>query len=90
MAAPIFAEDTIGQLDTWANKILSLFQSSWVKAILLVALIVEAIAMVVAGRNGGGGEMLKRFAPWIIGTIVLLSASGITTYFVGDLKFTTN
>ena len=47
---PTFASsssgDSIVELDNWADKILELFQSSWVKAILLVALIVEAIGMV--------------------------------------------
>jgi hypothetical protein len=77
---PTFAAsggDSIVELDNWADKILELFQSSWVKAILLVALIVEAIGMVLAGQQGGGGQMIKKFAPWIIGTIILLSASSI-------------
>ncbi len=88
---PTFASsssgDSIVELDNWADKILELFQSSWVKAILLVALIVEAIGMVLAGQQGGGGQMIKKFAPWIIGTIILLSASSICSYFLGDLKF---
>ena len=72
---PTFAAssgDSIVELDNWADKILELFQSSWVKAILLVALIVEAIGMVLAGQQGGGGQMIKKFGPWIIGTIILL------------------
>ena len=87
---PTFAAgsgDSIVELDNWANKILELFQSSWIKAILLVALIVEAIGMVLAGQQGGGGQMIKKFAPWIIGTIILLSASSICSYFLGDLSF---
>ena len=87
---PTFAAssgESIVELDNWADKILELFQSSWVKAILLVALIVEAIGMVLAGQQGGGGQMIKKFAPWIIGTIILLSASSICSYFLGDLKF---
>jgi hypothetical protein len=87
---PTFAAETITQLETWSNKVLSLFQSTWVKAILLIALIVEAIGVVVAGRNGGGGEILKKFAPWIIGTIILLSASGICSYFLDGLSFQSN
>lgn len=43
--------------------------------------------MVLAGQQGGGGQMIKKFAPWIIGTIILLSASSICSYFLGDLKF---
>ncbi|MCQ2584515.1 MAG: TrbC/VirB2 family protein [Treponema sp.] len=89
-AIPMFAAssgESIVELDNWADKILELFQSSWIKAILLVALIVEAIGMVLAGQQGGGGQMIKKFAPWIIGTIILLSASSICSYFLGDLKF---
>ena len=87
---PTFAAgsgESIAELDTWADKILELFQSSWVKAILLVALIVEAIGMVLAGQQGGGGQMIKKFAPWIIGTIILLSASSICSYFLDGLSF---
>ena len=43
--------------------------------------------MVLAGQQGGGGQMIKKFAPWIIGTIILLSASSICSYFLGDLSF---
>ena len=85
---PTFAAgsgESIAELDSWADKILELFQSSWVKAILLVALIVEAIGMVLAGQQGGGGQMIKKFAPWIIGTIILLSASSIC--FLDGLSF---
>ena len=49
---PTFAAssgESISELDSWAEKILELFQSPWVKAILLVALIVEAIGLVLAG-----------------------------------------
>ena len=52
-----------------------------------VALIIEAIGMIVAGQQGGGGAIIKKFAPWIIGTIILLSASGITGYFLDGLEF---
>lgn len=91
IAAPTFAAngggDTIEQLDTWGDKILSLLQSTWVKVLLLVALIIEAIGVVVAGQQGGGGQILKKFAPWIIGTLILLCSSGICSYFLGDLNF---
>lgn len=91
IAVPTFAAngggDTIEQLDTWGDKILSLLQSTWVKVLLLVALIIEAIGVVVAGQQGGGGQILKKFAPWIIGTLILLCSSGICSYFLGDLNF---
>ncbi len=86
---PTFAEgEKIDALDKWGTKILELFASSWVKVLLLVALIIEAIGMIVAGQQGGGGAIIKKFAPWIIGTLILLCASGIVKYFVGDLSFT--
>ena len=81
------ATDTIDMLDDWGDKILSVFSSNWIKALACVALIVEAISMVVAGQQGGGGAIIKKFAPWIIGTIILLCASGITSYFLGSLNF---
>ncbi len=81
------AGDTIDMLDNWGNKILSVFSSGWVKALSCVALIIEAIGMIVAGQQGGGGAIIKKFAPWIIGTIILLCASGITGYFLDGLEF---
>lgn len=81
------SSDTITTLDSWGNKILSIFSSGWVKALACVALIVEAIGMIVSGQQGGGGAIIKKFAPWLIGTIILLCASGITSYFMGDLEF---
>lgn len=81
------AGDTIENLDSWGNKILTIFSSGWVKALCCVALIIEAIGMIVAGQQGGGGAIIKKFAPWIIGTIILLSASGITGYFLDGLEF---
>lgn len=81
------ASDTIETLDNWGNRILTIFSSGWVKALACVALIVEAIGMIVAGQQGGGGAIIKKFAPWIIGTIILLCASGITSYFLEGLQF---
>ena len=85
---PIFAasSDGITELDTWANKLLSLFSSTWLKVACLIALAVEAIALIFAGQNGGGGQMLKKFAPWVIGTVILLASSSITSYFLGSLE----
>ena len=90
LIVPTFAQESttsITSLDSWGNKLLELFTGTWVKAILLIALICEAIGMVVAGQQGGGGQMVKKFAPWIIGTIILLSASSICSYFLSDLSF---
>lgn len=86
LAAPTFAttygsQSGIATLDSWGDKIIQVFTSSWVKAILVIALIIEGICLVMAGQQGGGAQMLKRFGPWIIGTIILLSASGICDFF---------
>ncbi|MBQ8678341.1 MAG: TrbC/VirB2 family protein [Treponema sp.] len=81
------ATDSIDVLDSWSDKILDLLSSSWVKVLCLVALIIEAIGVVVSGQQGGGGQIIKRFAPWIIGTLILLCASGICSYFLSDLEF---
>lgn len=81
------ASDSIEVLDSWSDKILDLLSSSWVKVLCLVALIIEAIGVVVSGQQGGGGQIIKRFAPWIIGTLILLCASGICSYFLADLEF---
>ena len=72
----------IGKLDTWGEKIVSLFTSTWLKAICIVALISICIGMIVAGRNEPG--LIKKFIPWLIGTIVLLSASDIVKYFFNE------
>lgn len=88
VSSNIFAADgTIETLDNWGNNILKIFSSGWVKALACVALIIEAIGMIVAGNQGGGGQIIKKFAPWIIGTVILLTASGITSYFLGNIEF---
>ena len=79
--------ESIAQLDTWGENILGIFSSTWVKALACVALIIESIGMIVAGQQGGGGAIIKKFAPWIVGTVILLCASGITSYFLKDLSF---
>lgn len=86
---PTFADTAkFEALDEWSGKILAVFSSTWVKALCLVALVIEAIAMVVAGQQGGGSQLIKKFAPWMIGTIILVSASSITSYFVGSINYT--
>jgi len=81
------SSETIETLDSWGNNILNIFSSGWVKALACVALIIEAIGMIVAGQQGGGGAIIKKFGPWIIGTVILLCASGITSYFMDGLEF---
>ena len=87
--APIFAaNDLTSQIDTVSENILDLIGGSTVKIILLLVLIGEAIGVVFMGRNGGGGEIIKKFFPWIVGTIILLCACSIVGFFTEDLDLT--
>lgn len=79
--------ESIDKLDTWGTKIMNLFTSPWLKALVCVAIIVEAIGMIYAGQNGGGAQVIKKFAPIIIGSVILLAAQSIVTYFLGDLSY---
>lgn len=79
--------DSIEQLDQWGTKIMNLFTSPWLKALVCVAIIIEAVGMIYAGQNGGGAQVIKKFAPIIIGSVILLAAQGIVTYFLGSLSY---
>lgn len=87
ISASAQANGTIDKLDEWSNNLLALFTGSWIKALLLIALACEAIGVVIAGQQGGGGAMVKKFAPWIVGTVILLCASSITGYFTKGMEF---
>ncbi len=80
MVCNVFAADSIDELDAWGDKVLSLIGSSWIQALCALALAIEAGACIFAGRNGESG-MIKKFLPWMVGTIGLLSASSITEFF---------
>jgi type IV secretory pathway VirB2 component (pilin) len=60
--------------------IVKFITSPWVKGIAFVALVIECIAMIFAGRQEPG--MFKKFIPWIAGTIVFMAAGTITTAFL--------
>lgn len=89
LVVPTFADsDTIEQLDTWGTKLINIFKSTWVKALLLVSLILIAIEVAMGMQQGASlKDMIGKFSGWIIGTIVLATASGICTFFLGDLNF---
>jgi hypothetical protein len=80
-AALVFAQNSgIPELDEWGSKVLGLITSDWVKAICALAFVIEAGGMIYAARQGEGGTV-KKFLPWMIGTIGLLSAVSITDFF---------
>jgi type IV secretory pathway VirB2 component (pilin) len=73
------AADDFG-LDDKVGMILQMLSSPWVKGIACIALIVECIALITAGRQEPG--MFKKFIPWIAGTILFMAAGTITSKFI--------
>lgn len=74
-------------MTSWTSKITGFLGSSWIKAVALIALVIEAVGIVVGGQQGGGGAVFKKFAPWIVGTVILLMASAICNYMYEGLSF---
>lgn len=84
--APIFAEGTA--IDGAVSKVTGFLSSGLVTAICLIALVVEGIGVVVMGKQGADvQQIIGKFAPWVVGTVVLLSANGICNYFLSDISF---
>lgn len=85
-SAAIFAQssdtsssDTFG-LNSKVKILVELLSSPWVKGIACIALIVECIGLITAGRQEPG--MFKKFIPWIAGTIIFMAAGTITKKFL--------
>lgn len=74
-----FAEDDFG-LNSKVQILVDLISSPWIKGIACIALIVECIGLVTAGRQEPG--MFKKFIPWIAGTIIFMAAGTITNKFL--------
>lgn len=74
------ANDTFG-LNSKVKILVDLISSPWVKGIACIALVVECIGMITAGRQEPG--MFKKFIPWIAGTIIFMAAGTITNKFLG-------
>lgn len=87
MAMPIFAQDATG-IDSGVEKVTSFLSSGVITAVCLIALVVEGIGVVVMGKQGADIQsIIGKFTPWVVGTVVLLSANGICNYFLSDLSF---
>ena len=85
---PIFAQDATG-IDSAVEKVTSFLSSGLITAVCLIALVVEGIGVVVMGKQGADIQaIISKFAPWVVGTVVILSANGICNYFLTDLSFT--
>lgn len=80
----LFAQsgDNATKLDHWAKVILSMFTSTWLKVVCVVALIALCLGLITVGRNEPG--MAKKFVPWLVGVIILLSAGSIVSFFFRD------
>lgn len=75
-----FAEtDTFG-LNSKVKILIDLISSPWVKGIAFIALVIECIGLITAGRQEPG--MFKKFIPWIAGTIIFMAAGTITNKFL--------
>lgn len=75
-----FAEtDTFG-LNSKVKILIDLISSPWVKGIAFLALVIECIGLITAGRQEPG--MFKKFIPWIAGTIIFMAAGTITNKFL--------
>ena len=81
-ASFLFAQDDFG-LNSKVMTLVNLVNQPWVKGIAFIALVIECIAMITAGRQEPG--MFKKFIPWIIGTIVFMAAPSITKTFLQDM-----
>lgn len=79
--------DTFG-LNSKVKILVDLVSSPWVKGIACIALIVECIGLITAGRQEPG--MFKKFIPWIAGTIIFMAAGTITNKFLNVQTSTFN
>lgn len=84
---PVFA-DGVAEVESAVQKVTDFLSSGVITAICLIALVVEGIGVVVMGKQGADIQaIISKFAPWVVGTVVLLSANGICNYFLTDLSF---
>lgn len=83
-----FAEDDTFGLNSKVMILVDLISSPWVKGIACIALIVECIGLITAGRQEPG--MFKKFIPWIAGTIIFMAAGTITNKFLNVNNSTFN
>ncbi|UTC47743.1 TrbC/VirB2 family protein [Treponema vincentii] len=68
----------ISKLDDYGRMILGLFTSFWMKATCTVAFILICIRAVTVGRDEPG--LMKKYIPWLIGVMLLLSAGEIVNF----------
>lgn len=84
MTSGLFADGGIEVLDDAGNKIIELVSATWVKALLVVALIIE-FGVIAFGNAQGEGGIIKKVLPWIIGTAGILGATSIVNFFFSNV-----
>lgn len=82
-----FADDAFG-LNDKVKILVDLITSPWVKGLACIALIIECVGLITAGRQEPG--MFKKFIPWIAGTIIFMAAGTITNKFLNVNNTTFN
>ncbi len=90
---PIFAGNgsSATGIDSAVEKVTSFLSSGVITAVCLIALVVEGVGVVLMGKQGADIQsIIGKFSPWVVGTVVLLSANGICNYFLSDLSFSKN
>lgn len=79
------ANDEFG-VATAMTVIVDFLMSPWVKGVIFIALAIECIMLITAGR--ADGQAFKKFIPVIAGTILLLAAPKIVSKFTNTLNDT--
>lgn len=82
-----FAADAAEGMTSAVNNIVDFFSSGWVKGIACIMLIGECLGLLVAG--GQNPQIFKKFLPFIIGTILFMTAGKIVTLVFGGFGATT-
>jgi type IV secretory pathway VirB2 component (pilin) len=75
-----FAQDSDFGLGTSLQLVVDFISNPWVRGVAFAALAIECIGMIMAGRQEQ--QMIKRFIPWVVGTVIFLAAGTITTRFL--------
>lgn len=78
----VFADDTAAQkMEKRIGAIVNFFSNGWVKGVMVILLIGECLGLLVGG--GQNPQIFKKFLPFIVGTLLFMSAGSIVTMIWG-------
>ena len=80
--------DAASDINTTVYSIANFFGKGWVKGLACIALIAEAIGLIVGG--GQNPQVFKKFLPLIAGTIIFMCAGKIINLVMGPSNTTTD